>query len=90
MTARVSDRRPEIGNNETLRECGAEVGEKAAVANEKSNDAPRRATIPWIGTLPNPHVGPMLVLDAAGSWVPLWTAEDLLRGCRHFWRSARD
>lgn len=41
---------------------------------------------PWIGALPNPRLGPMLVLDDGGYLVPLHTAGDLVRGCRYLWR----
>jgi hypothetical protein len=45
--------------------------------------------LPWIGTLPNPRLGPMLVLNDGGYLVPLFTAGDLVRGCRYLWRRGR-
>jgi len=45
-----------------------------------------REHLPWIGALPNPQVGPMVVLNESGYLVPLCTVSDLLRGCRYFWR----
>ena len=40
--------------------------------------------------LPNPRIGPMVVINDAGYWVPLGSAGDLLRGCRYFWRENQD
>ena len=42
--------------------------------------------LPWIGALPNPRLGPMVVVNDGGYFVPLFTAVDLVRGCRYFWR----
>ena len=44
------------------------------------------ALLPWIDTLPNLCLGPMLVVSEGGYLVPLFTSVDLLRGCRSFWR----
>jgi|GEM_PF-5143696 len=45
--------------------------------------------LPWIGSLSNPRLGPMLVMSDEGYLVPLFTAGDLLRGCRYLWRRER-
>lgn len=47
--------------------------------------ARREPPLPWIGALPNPHLGPIVVVGENGYLVPLFTAADLLRGCRYFW-----
>jgi hypothetical protein len=53
-------------------------------------NSPAHGTLPWIGALPNPRIGPMVVINDGGYLVPLCTAGDLLRGCRNFWRASRD
>jgi hypothetical protein len=45
--------------------------------------------LPWIGALPNPRLGPLVVFNHDGYLVPLFTAGDLLRGCRYLWRRER-
>jgi len=42
--------------------------------------------LPWIGALSNPRLGPLVVIIDQGYLVPLFTAGDLLRGCRYLWR----
>ena len=65
------------------------LAENAAPDDLPERHAPRRV-LPWIGTLPNPHLVPMVVLNESGYLVPLWTANDLLRGCKYFWHAAQE
>ena len=90
MTATVNDHGPEVGDDEAAGECRAEIVEELAVASDKSKGSPKGATLPWIGALPNPRVGSMVVINDGGYLVPLCTAGDLLRGCRFFWRTSQD
>ena len=55
------------------------------------DDEDRRshARSPWIGALPNPRQGPLLVVNDGGNLVSLFTAVDLVRGCRSFWQGTR-
>ncbi len=88
MTATLDecDGRREI--EEIENECYGEVGEESATDGERSVEKTSHGTLPWIGALPNPLVGPMLVINGSGYLVPLCTAGDLLRGCKKFWRAA--
>lgn len=63
-------------------------GVDAEVDGEREHRA--HARVPWIGALPNPRIGPMLVINDEGNFVPLCTSGDLLRGCRYFWRVGRE
>jgi len=63
--------------------------EKAAPDDLPERHAPRRV-LPWFGTLANPHLVPMVVLNDNGYLVPLWTASDLLRGCKYFWHASQE
>jgi hypothetical protein len=45
--------------------------------------------LPWIGALTNPQLGPLVVINNDGYLIPLFTAGDLLRGCRYLWRPSR-
>ena len=62
--------------------------DEAAEARNRGNDEERRpqARLPWIGALGDPRLGPMLVFNERGNLVPLFTAVDLVRGCRSFWQ----
>ena len=71
---------PDDGVNET--EYAIEAGD------ELNRTSPRRP-LPWIGALPNHYVGPMVVLNDGGSLVPLFTAGDLLRGCKYYWHRSQ-
>ena len=65
-----------------------EVAETAAMTADGEG---RHAAVvlPWVGGLSNPRLGPMFVLNDAGYFVPLFTAGDLVRGCRRLWRRER-
>ena len=71
---------PHDGVNET---------EYAIEAGDESNRTSPRWPLPWIGALPNHYVGPMVVLNDGGSLVPLFTAGDLLRGCKYYWHRSQ-
>ena len=62
--------------------------ERAEIAVEPVDGQELRhnLVLPWIGALSNPRLGPMLVLNNTGGLVPLFTAGDLVRGCRYLWR----
>jgi len=75
---------------ETADECPAEVAVESTRTGAHAEERPGHGRLPWIGTLPNPGVGPMVVRNDSGYWVPLCTAGDLLRGCRYFWRVYQD
>jgi hypothetical protein len=64
----------------------AETAVETVLVEERRSHAP----LPWIGSLPNPRLGPMLVINDNGYLVPLCTAGDLLRGCRYFWGATRN
>lgn len=69
-----------------------EVFSDEPVANETAlpGPAPIDTPLPWIGALRHPRLGPMVVLDHGGDFVALFTAGDLLRGCRFLWRSLQE
>jgi len=66
-------------------EYGAEAPAEVALAGDRAEAAPARARLTWIGALANPHLGLMVVVGDGGYLVPLWTAGELLRGCKYFW-----
>jgi hypothetical protein len=68
-------------------EAVEEAGAVHAEEGHETNGGQLRSELPWIGSLPNPHVGPMVVVNDNGYLVPLFTATDLLRGCRYFWHT---
>jgi hypothetical protein len=90
MTATTDGREMAVGSNEMLADGGAGPMEELAVDSEHAEGDPIHGTLPWVGALGNPRVGPMLVIKDGGYLVPLCTAGDLLRGCRNFWRASRD
>jgi hypothetical protein len=90
MTATVTGHEPEMRHEETTGECAAPAAEELAVDSDRTEGDATHGTLPWIGALRNPRVAPMLVSNDSGYLVPLCTAGDLLRGCRYFWRAARD
>ena len=57
---------------------------------ETVEQRPLRSRLPWIGALANPRLGPMVVLNESGYFVPLCTAADLLRGCKYYWQRLQD
>ena len=82
MTTTIENR--ELGEDKAeLRELTA-APETAAEATATSEDL-FHTQLPWIGALPNPRLGPLVVLNDEGYLVPLFTAGDLLRGCRYLW-----
>ena len=72
---------------EELQQLSTEL-ETAVTANVSNELIHTR--LPWIGALPNPHLGPMIVLNDEGYFVPLFTSGDLVRACRYLWRRERD
>ncbi|HEX6768062.1 MAG TPA: hypothetical protein VF208_01825 [Candidatus Binatia bacterium] len=64
-------------------ETGAEASAEAVLAGNCAEAAPVRVSLTWIGTLANPHLGPMVVVGDGGYLVPVWTAGELLRGCKY-------
>lgn len=60
-------------------------GAEAVLAADRAEAAPVRVPLTWIGTLANPHLAPMVVVGDGGYLVPVWTAGELLRGCKYFW-----
>lgn len=71
-------------------EHGVGATTEVAMQSDRTDPAPLRVPIPWIGALTNPRLGPLVVVDDSGYLVPLWTAGDLLRGCRCFWRASQE
>ncbi len=71
-------------------EYGIGATSELAVQSDPTDAGPVPVRIPWIGALSNPRLGPMVVVDDSGYLVPLWTASDLLRGCRYFWRASQE
>src|SRR5512140_4258 len=47
-------------------ESGAEVTTDLALAGDRAAAAPVRVPLIWIGTLANPHLGPMVVVGDGG------------------------
>ena len=86
----INDRESGPMSEEMAQACEILSSENAPVAAEHAEAVRTDAPLPWIGALRNPRLGPMVVLDDKGALVPLWTASDLLRGCRYFWRGSRD
>ncbi|HLN87787.1 MAG TPA: hypothetical protein VK200_15020 [Candidatus Limnocylindrales bacterium] len=66
--------------------CHVEAAEEFVIGGERADEDRVHAKLPWIGALPNPRLGPMVVINDGGYFVPLFTAVDLVRGCRYFWR----
>jgi hypothetical protein len=87
MTATMDDYDGEIEIEKIKNECHAEAAEQSPIVDAQSEEPTSHGTLPWIGALANPRIGPMVVIDDGGYLVPLWTAGDLLRGCRYFWRA---
>ena len=71
---------------ELIDDCHAEAAEELITVGERADEHRVHAKLPWIGTLPNPRLGPMVVINDGGYFVPIFTAVDLVRGCRYFWR----
>ena len=76
---------------ERTSEAGAnESGAGAKPLEDCPDTAPIRVPLTWIGTLANPHLGPMVVVGDGGYLVPLWTAGELLRGCKYYWHRSQE
>ncbi|MGZ8466491.1 MAG: hypothetical protein ACXWXT_13175 [Candidatus Binatia bacterium] len=90
MTARMDDcdRGREIDEGENG--CDTEAADHSATVGTHPEAGTAHKPLPWIGALPNPRIGPMVVLNDSGYLVPLWTAGELLRGCKYFWHGWRD
>jgi len=87
MTATIKGGGLAIETAELVDERRVEAAEEPNAGAEEQRS---HGLLPWIGALPNPHLGPMLVVNDGGNLVPLCTAADLVRGCRYFWRRTRD
>lgn len=85
MIAANDDRRLAVEKEAMVDEERAEIAAESVDGEERRHDL----VLPWIGALSNPRLGPMLVLNDAGYFVPLFTAGDLVRGCRYLWRRER-
>ena len=86
MTATMDDydREREIAELET--ECHAKAAEESVIVGAHSETPMSHGPLPWIGALPNPRIGPMVVINDGGYFIPLCTAGDQRRGCQYFWR----
>jgi hypothetical protein len=71
MTATMDDYDREIELEETENECHAEAAEESAIVDAHSEEPTSHGTLPWIGALPNPRIGPMVVINDGGYLVPL-------------------
>jgi hypothetical protein len=89
MTAIVDNRESEIEVENDAVERDADTGpvEGFVVGNDNIHNEHSYGSLPWIGALRNPRVGPMVVLSDSGYLIPLCTAGDLLRGCKYFWQA---
>ena len=84
MGTRIDEDEASFNCEPLEREDASEMDDAAAigVAPEVANEHP---PLPWIGSLSNPCFIPILALNDGGYLVPLFTAGDLLRGCRYLW-----
>ena len=87
MTATMDDYDREIEIDEIENECHAEAAEQSPIVDAHCDQPTSHGPLRWIGALPNARIGTMVVINDGGYLVPLWTAGDLLRGCRYFWRA---
>jgi hypothetical protein len=87
MTAIVDCKEIDIATGATERDEDPGRVEESTVDTDKRRNESNYGSLPWIGALTNPQVGPMVVLNDSGYLIPLCTASDLLRGCRYFWHS---
>jgi len=90
MTATIDGGGLAIETEKLANECHAEAAKEPITGNERFEEHRSYAPLPWIGALPNPRLGSMVVVNDGGYLVPLCTAGDLLRGCRFLWRRALD
>ena len=84
MTATIRDHEREM---KIADELHAELAEESSIVGAYREGPPTYNPNPWIGALPNPRIGPMVAINDGGYLVPLWTAGDLLRVCKYFWRA---
>ncbi len=89
MTATIDGGGLAIETEERVDVGHVQAAEESITGDERSKEHRSQAPLPWIGALPNPRLGPMVVVNDGGYFVPLFTAADLVRGCRYFWRRAR-
>jgi hypothetical protein len=71
MTATTDSREMAVGSNEMVAETGAGPMEELATDGNGVENGPAHGTLPWIGALPNPRIGPMVVINDGGYLVPL-------------------
>jgi len=86
LDGEVLERAPGASANEQ----NADAPTEAVLSGDRAEAASVRVALPWIGTLANPHLGPMVVIGDGGYLVPLWTARELLRGCKYYWHRAQE
>lgn len=86
MTATINGQDLTSEFDELVLEADANATEELTVADQGFEGRSIHAPLPWIGALPNPRLGPMVVVNDGGYFVPVFTAVDLVRGCRYFWR----
>jgi len=90
MAATINGQEPVNEVDELALDADATASEVLTVADERFESSSIHSPLAWIGALPNPRLGPMVVVNDSGYFVPLFTALDLVRGCRYFWRRALD
>jgi hypothetical protein len=90
VSATIDDHEMATETEEMALELEAGPAEELALVAKDADEHFPRERLPWIGALPNPRIGPMAALNDGGYLVPLWTAGDLLRGCRYLWRAYQD
>lgn len=90
MSATIDDYEMATVTKEMTLEVKAGPATELARADQGAEKHFLYGRLPWIGALPNPRIGPMVVINDAGYLVPLGSAGDLLRGCRYFWREYQD
>lgn len=71
-------------------ECNTVEAENRTSAKAGAPRRPPIPALPWIGNLPSPRLIPMVAVNDGGYLVPLCMANDLLRGCKMFWRGTLD
>jgi hypothetical protein len=90
MTPELDGETLECTSETRASEFGAETTTEAVLTGDRAEAAPVRVPLIWIGMLANPHLGPMVVVGDGGYLVPVWTAGELLRGCKYFWHRLQE
>ena len=90
MTTAADDNETKFGPDEMKQPCESGSSVQSPMVPEQAGMTFNAAPLPWIGALPNPRLGPMVVIDESGYLVPICTAGDLLRGFRMLWRISRE